>query len=183
MGDIYGSYLKKLSRGEGGLHRSLADVDFQEDEVWDAYKDHIEGCPPLESENFSVFQPQKSITRSRKAQSSLSRMISKDNNFSHPAQAAQNSAPVSIPKIYGQSRSPNGYKRASLHDGDEDEYATENSDGEEIYELPPHEWLDRKLLRGQISSFSVVEGVGRTLKGRDLSKVRDSVLTRTGFLE
>ncbi|KAJ0983055.1 hypothetical protein J5N97_011310 [Dioscorea zingiberensis] len=36
--------------------------------------------------------------------------------------------------------------------------------------VPPHEWIAKKFARTQISSFSVCEGVGRTLKGRDLSK-------------
>ncbi|KAL8462525.1 hypothetical protein ACS0TY_033528 [Phlomoides rotata] len=45
--------------------------------------------------------------------------------------------------------------------------------------IPPHEWIARK----SASSFSVCEGAGRTLKGRDLSRVRNDVLTKTGFLE
>ncbi|CAN4097183.1 unnamed protein product [Withania somnifera] len=49
--------------------------------------------------------------------------------------------------------------------------------------MPPHEWLAKRLGRRQISSFSVCEGVGRTLKGRDLSRVRNAILTKTGFLE
>lgn len=50
---------------------------------------------------------------------------------------------------------------------------------------PPHEWLAKKMAKSQLisSSSSVCEGAGRTLKGRDLSKVRNAVLTRTGFLE
>ncbi|CAN8230363.1 unnamed protein product [Cochlearia groenlandica] len=32
-------------------------------------------------------------------------------------------------------------------------------------------------------SSSVMEGVGRKLKGRDLSKVRNAILKKTGFLE
>ncbi|KAE8646053.1 hypothetical protein Csa_016442 [Cucumis sativus] len=49
--------------------------------------------------------------------------------------------------------------------------------------VPPHELIAKRLARAQISSFSVFEGAGRTLKGRDLSKVRNAVLTKTGFLE
>jgi hypothetical protein len=30
---------------------------------------------------------------------------------------------------------------------------------------------------------SMLEGVGRTLKGRDLRRVRDAVLRQTGFLD
>ncbi|KAJ1271904.1 hypothetical protein BS78_06G161500 [Paspalum vaginatum] len=43
--------------------------------------------------------------------------------------------------------------------------------------VPPHElaW------RSRAASLSVHEGAGRTLKGRDLSRVRDAVWKRTGF--
>ncbi|XP_047062007.1 uncharacterized protein LOC124669431 [Lolium rigidum] len=43
--------------------------------------------------------------------------------------------------------------------------------------VPPHElaW------RSRTASLSVHEGIGRTLKGRDLSRVRDAVWKRTGF--
>uniref|UniRef100_A0ACD5U8I0 Uncharacterized protein n=1 Tax=Avena sativa TaxID=4498 RepID=A0ACD5U8I0_AVESA len=42
--------------------------------------------------------------------------------------------------------------------------------------VPPHLYLARRQARA-----SVVEGVGRTLKGRDASRVRDAVWSRTGF--
>lgn len=47
--------------------------------------------------------------------------------------------------------------------------------------VPPHVMLARRVA-GQMS-FSVCTGNGRTLKGRDLSQVRNSVLRMTGFLE
>ncbi|KAK9068642.1 hypothetical protein SSX86_012757 [Deinandra increscens subsp. villosa] len=43
--------------------------------------------------------------------------------------------------------------------------------------IPPHEYL----ARGRIASFSVHEGIGRTLKGRDLSRVRNAVWKKIGF--
>jgi Senescence regulator len=43
--------------------------------------------------------------------------------------------------------------------------------------VPPHEWAQA---RGGTTS-SVLEGVGRTLKGRDMSRVRDAVWNQTGF--
>ncbi|PKU80117.1 uncharacterized protein LOC110092701 [Dendrobium catenatum] len=43
--------------------------------------------------------------------------------------------------------------------------------------IPPHELLWRR----REASFSVQEGIGRTLKGRDLSRVRDAIWQRTGF--
>ncbi|XP_010920416.1 protein S40-4 [Elaeis guineensis] len=43
--------------------------------------------------------------------------------------------------------------------------------------IPPHELLWRS--RG--ASFSVHEGIGRTLKGRDLSRLRNAVWEKVGF--
>ncbi|KAM1008874.1 hypothetical protein ACFX2J_005224 [Malus domestica] len=102
----------------------------------------------------------------------------------------QKSAPVAIPdwsKIYGKGAKIG----SSVHD-DDDVYGVNGDgdgdggvigDGDDDDMVPPHEWVARKLARSQISSFSVYEGIGRTLKGRDLSKVRNAVLTKTGFLE
>ncbi|KAL5578848.1 hypothetical protein UlMin_011290 [Ulmus minor] len=60
----------------------------------------------------------------------------------------------------------------SLHDLD---------DGFNDYEpemVPPHEFLARSR---KPAATSVFEGVGRTLKGRDMSRVRDAVWRQTGF--
>lgn len=65
--------------------------------------------------------------------------------------------------------------------GDDDDDDDDGEDEDDM--IPPHEWIARKLARSQISSFSVCEGIGRTLKGRDLSKVRNAILTKTGFIE
>lgn len=61
-------------------------------------------------------------------------------------------------------------------DGDDDyEYGKVAGVGGVV--IPPHElaW------RGRAASLSVHEGIGRTLKGRDLSRVRDAVWKKTGF--
>ncbi|MQL72929.1 hypothetical protein Taro_005251 [Colocasia esculenta] len=47
--------------------------------------------------------------------------------------------------------------------------------------VPPHVLVARRL--GGKMAFSVCTGQGRTLKGRDLSQVRNSILRLTGFLE
>ncbi|KAG4996726.1 hypothetical protein JHK85_028165 [Glycine max] len=65
--------------------------------------------------------------------------------------------------------------------GGSDEDGEENDESDS--KLPPHEFIARRLERSQISSFSVLEGAGRTLKGRDLSKVRNVVLPKIGFLK
>ncbi|KAK7245862.1 hypothetical protein RIF29_40715 [Crotalaria pallida] len=93
---------------------------------------------------------------------------------------SSSSGPMDIPdwsKIYGK----NYCNKGSSRDGDDDDDDDGDDDDDDM--IPPHEWLARKLARNQISSFSVCEGVGRTLKGRDLSKVRNAILTKTGFIE
>ncbi|XP_020228143.1 uncharacterized protein LOC109809294 [Cajanus cajan] len=44
--------------------------------------------------------------------------------------------------------------------------------------VPPHQYLARSR---NMASNSVFEGVGRTLKGRDMRRVRDAVWSQTGF--
>ncbi|RWW09967.1 hypothetical protein BHE74_00043807 [Ensete ventricosum] len=48
--------------------------------------------------------------------------------------------------------------------------------------VPPHVLASRGRMVGK-AAFSVCTGQGRTLKGRDLRHVRNSVLRMTGFLE
>ncbi|KAK9061537.1 hypothetical protein SSX86_018719 [Deinandra increscens subsp. villosa] len=81
------------------------------------------------------------------------------------------SLPVSVPdwsKILKQDYTEN---RRRDSDDDDDDY----SSGEE--RIPPHEFLART----RMASFSVHEGIGRTLKGRDLSRVRNAIWEKTGF--
>ncbi|KAL3850868.1 hypothetical protein ACJIZ3_012750 [Penstemon smallii] len=82
------------------------------------------------------------------------------------------SAPVNVPdwsKIYRYD------SVESLHEWDHDGF---NDNDSEL--VPPHEYLAREYAR-KIAANSVFEGVGRTLKGRDLSRVRDAVWSQTGF--
>ncbi|OVA18931.1 Senescence regulator S40 [Macleaya cordata] len=48
--------------------------------------------------------------------------------------------------------------------------------------VPPHLMVNRRRVGGKME-FSVCTGNGRTLKGRDLSQVRNSILRMTGFIE
>ncbi|KAK9055947.1 hypothetical protein SSX86_027034 [Deinandra increscens subsp. villosa] len=65
------------------------------------------------------------------------------------------------------------YMKPSLY-----EYEYEDDGGEMV---PPHVLVRRRL--AEKMAFSVCSGIGRTLKGRDLSEMRNSVLRMTGFLE
>ncbi|XP_059626778.1 protein S40-4-like [Cornus florida] len=84
------------------------------------------------------------------------------------------SLPVNVPdwsKILKEDYTDN--RRRDSDDDDDGE-----DDGNRI---PPHEFLARQLARSRIASFSVHEGIGRTLKGRDLSRVRNAIWEKTGF--
>ncbi|KAK1260435.1 hypothetical protein QJS04_geneDACA018039 [Acorus gramineus] len=61
-------------------------------------------------------------------------------------------------------------------------WVEEEEEEEEEERVAPHEYLAReRAQRGRLVGTSVVEGKGRTLKGRDVSRVRDAVWSRTGF--
>lgn len=92
------------------------------------------------------------------------------------AAAAAASLPVNIPdwaKIlqgdYGEHQ--RGREGAEVFGGSDGEV---EDDGDRV---PPHEFLARR--RG--ASLSVHEGVGRTLKGRDLRRVRNAIWKKVGF--
>ncbi|KAL6133391.1 hypothetical protein ACLB2K_065628 [Fragaria x ananassa] len=82
------------------------------------------------------------------------------------------SVPVNIPdwsKILKEQR--------QQRDTSDEDVNEDYEDGDADERLPPHEYLARN--RG--ASFSVHEGVGRTLKGRDLRRVRNAIWKQVGF--
>ncbi|KAH0904570.1 hypothetical protein HID58_044073 [Brassica napus] len=83
------------------------------------------------------------------------------------------SAPVKVPSAM-MNRHKKEFKLTDVVDVDDDE------EGEM---LPPHEMVARSLAQSSLLSCSVLEGAGRTLKGRDLRQVRNAVFRRTGFID
>ncbi|XP_052202773.1 uncharacterized protein LOC127808318 [Diospyros lotus] len=82
----------------------------------------------------------------------------------------KSSVPVKIPEnIAGNLWCPCG-----------DSDFVDDGDGGEV--VPPHVVVERRILARKMA-FSVCTGNGRTLKGRDLSQFRNSILRMTGFLE
>ncbi|KAK3188384.1 hypothetical protein Dsin_027945 [Dipteronia sinensis] len=169
--------------------------DFEEEGVWCFVNDHHQQQQKQQScDDSSPHQMRRfKSTTSTTVAPRMIRRAHEANNKAHVVQ--QSSAPVNIPdwsKIYGNnnknanflgSSSRNGsfvVDHAHCH-GDSDNDDDDNNNEDDM--VPPHEWLAKRLARSQISSFSVCEGIGRTLKGRDLSKVRNAILTKTGFLE
>lgn len=174
-GTKYGLY----SPGSTGWS-SMRNEEFQEAEVWGGFKERNEFDSRISSFQEGAFISKSQPTGSR----TIPRANKNQNPNSREPKILQNSAPVNIPdwsKIYGTGSKVNGHDFAGSHrEIDDDEGEDEEDDGDIT---PPHEWIARKLAGNQISSFSVCEGIGRTLKGRDLSRVRNAVLTKTGFLE
>lgn len=87
------------------------------------------------------------------------------------------SLPVNIPdwsKILKED-----YKEHPKWESDEEEDEDEENEGHHhgVIRVPPHEYLART--RG--ASLSVHEGIGRTLKGRDLRSVRNAIWEKVGF--
>ncbi|MED6112616.1 hypothetical protein PIB30_063216 [Stylosanthes scabra] len=86
----------------------------------------------------------------------------------------QQSAPVKVPVGVAKARK-NAGDLADVDDLDVDK-------DDEM--LPPHEIVARSSgALPNAKSFSVLEGVGRTLKGRDLRQVRNAIWRKTGFLD
>ncbi|QCD88192.1 uncharacterized protein LOC114168863 [Vigna unguiculata] len=102
---------------------------------------------------------------------------------SSSATAAAASVPVNIPdwsKILGDEYTKRNNNRNNNND-EESDYDDDHNEGYDEFErsgrVPPHEFLART----RVASFSVHEGLGRTLKGRDLSTLRNAIWAKTGF--
>ncbi|XP_008778058.1 uncharacterized protein LOC103697895 [Phoenix dactylifera] len=127
-----------------------------------------------------VFTSSSSVSTPRSSVSTSGRMISAvpkskpEFALSMPGgKIYHRCAPVNVP--VAPSRVRRGGGEFDMDDGDSD------GDGEM---LPPHEIVARQFRIGSpMTTSSVLEGVGRTLKGRDLRRVRNAILQKTGFLD
>ncbi|KAM7526019.1 hypothetical protein LguiA_015921 [Lonicera macranthoides] len=93
-----------------------------------------------------------------------------EREYSHsvPFKKFQQSVPVNVPLLPKKVRNVG-------------ELVDDVEIDEEEGMLPPHEIVARGS-RSPKTTFSVLEGAGRTLKGRDLRQVRNAVWRQTGFL-
>lgn len=190
-----------MNRRGGFGGRSMRDDDFEEEDVWGFVKESKDSSPTItKSKEYSSGSSSSSAWRIHSAP----RMIPRVTNNSQTTIEAmthvqQSSASVDSPD-WSNSYDKNARNIGSWVNMNDDHHgngiadhggvAYENGHGYDDADVdvddgmvPPHEWIARKLARSQISSFSVCEGLGRTLKGRDLSKMRNAILTKTGFLE
>ncbi|KAJ8428116.1 hypothetical protein Cgig2_000888 [Carnegiea gigantea] len=93
------------------------------------------------------------------------------NNSPMPVKYHQ-SAPMKVPVMPGRGRRRRKGSAFGYEDDDDD-------DDDEGEMLPPHEIVARKMAKLPVLSCSVLEGAGRTLKGRDLRQVRNAVFRQT----
>ncbi|KAG7017360.1 hypothetical protein SDJN02_19225, partial [Cucurbita argyrosperma subsp. argyrosperma] len=131
--------------------------EFDEADIWTSSH-----TPPLESRKIFPI-PNKLPKRSGAAASG------------EKAVKASSSLPVNIPdwsKILQSDQSKQGRRET-----EEEDFDDSDNDNNDIRRAPPHEYLARR--RGD--SLSVHEGIGRTLKGRDLRMVRNAIWEKTGF--
>lgn len=137
--------------------------DFELDE-WDLYNT---GSDSASSFNFGDL----TISSGRTGANRKSRTGSVSEKF---VGTAASSLPVNVPdwsKILGEESRRRQVSNEEV-EGDETVAC-----GGGTRRVPPHELLASR----RMASFSVHEGAGRTLKGRDLSRVRNTIFKITGF--
>lgn len=132
----------------------MAEEEFEESQVVFQESD---GSSTEENEECNLMKSNKFNKKRRKKISSLS----------------LSSVPMNIPPLNVSSTAS---ADSCYHD--DDDY----DGGEDGEMVPPHVITGRRIAR-KVMAFSVCIGNGRTLKGRDLSEVRNSILRLTGFLE
>ncbi|KAI3712377.1 hypothetical protein L1987_70931 [Smallanthus sonchifolius] len=138
-------------------------VELGEHDIWSMVDDMVNGQHSISSE-WSSRASVGGGDRSHRHAGRLS--VAFDDQ---PGKMVATSAPVNVPdwsKIYRVD------SVESMHDSDD------GNDDHDSDMVPPHEYLARSL---RSTSKSVFEVVGQTLKGRDMSRVRDVVWSQTGF--
>ncbi|KAM7263773.1 hypothetical protein ACFE04_001456 [Oxalis oulophora] len=132
---------------------------------------HRKSSIPKPTEKSGEF---KSLIRTR----SLSQSVPSSRKFFH--QSAPMNVPVLSTAMEKEKKSKFGGIAAFEEEEEEDDDDDDVDDG---MMLPPHEMVARGSGVSPRTTFSVLEGVGRTLKGRDLRQVRNAVWRQTGFID
>ncbi|CAN6218986.1 unnamed protein product [Urochloa humidicola] len=141
--------------------------DLAEADVW--YSDAADSASPCPAASRPVEAEGRTAAARRGVQGGLSRA------FGDGRQVVSASAPVEVPawpSRFSAVPDPEPALLFEMEMPEEDEPSNGGGGGW----VPPHVYLARRQARA-----SVVEGAGRTLKGRDMSRVRDAVWSRTGF--
>ncbi|CAN8245174.1 unnamed protein product [Cochlearia groenlandica] len=190
-------YLGSYSYGDGHSTSVTDELELSEEDIWSHAVTHDNGT----DESYSAWELRATLSKNMRV-GGLS-LAFKDSSSSSPMIMQQihgggdgenggggenhrkmaSSAPVNVPdwsKIY-------------LVDSVEsrNEFDEEEEEEEEFGMMPPHEYLAKSHARrsrktgggdgGGGGGASVFEGVGKTLKGRELRRVRDAIWSKTGF--
>ncbi|KAL6573847.1 hypothetical protein OROHE_001389 [Orobanche hederae] len=156
MARLHGSF----SSFSGGMAALMATEDYQEEDVWGGLMwKGSRSCRIRKSRSGPMISAWRSATIPRSASAAA--------GLKDLRPARKGSSPVEIPD---RSRIPKEPKNTWWDDDDDDEV------------VPPHEFLARRIRTSQ-AAYSMCEGIGRTLKGRDLCNLRNAILAKTGFLE
>ncbi|XVF27414.1 hypothetical protein REPUB_Repub14bG0104700 [Reevesia pubescens] len=142
----------------------MADEEFQESEV--IFSDHIN------SHHYGIHDDDAAVHDDGYfgfSKNGCNYNKKSKKNSSKKKKIVASSVPVNIPHHHG----------SNVFHCEADDFEEEEDEEGEI--VPPHLILGRRIA-GKMA-FSVCTGNGRTLKGRDLSQVRNSILRMTGFLE
>jgi len=169
----------------GSIENSDSMEEFNEEDIWGGYTIDPETKPVIgfQENGFNGVPPSRSMgkegsSNNRKRSVKIHNKESCDEADNNTRVTRyQSSAPVNIPDwsqmVWAEKNSENSGRSHGISD----------DDGVKDFEkLPPHEVIARQLALSGIASFSVYEGAGRTLKGRDLRRVRNAVWMRTGFI-
>ncbi|EOA38521.1 hypothetical protein CARUB_v10010311mg [Capsella rubella] len=183
------------SYGDGNVNSVTDEPELTEEDIWSHAVDHN----PEMLESHGAWNTRDSVVRNGRVGGGLS--LAFEDASSSPRIVHQircgggdgggggggekvqrqlaSSAPVNVPdwsKIYRVN------SVESIHESEEED---EEDSG---MMMPPHEYLaksqkrrSRKSGGGLGGGASVFEGVGRTLKGRELRRVRDAIWSQTGF--
>ncbi|KAF3679970.1 hypothetical protein P3S67_007524 [Capsicum chacoense] len=140
--------------------------ELEESDVWNS---------PAVNRSPELYKRSPINSRSSRKQCDQMKSYKNSSGAAVAATVRAGSMPVNVPdwsKILKDE-----YRECGRRDSDDDFDGGDDLD----CRIPPHEFLAKQLERTRIASFSVHEGVGRTLKGRDLSRVRNAIWEKTGF--
>ncbi|KAL6652365.1 hypothetical protein ACP70R_011290 [Stipagrostis hirtigluma subsp. patula] len=165
------------SRGAAARSPGGAADEFDESDVWGSFgaANGVDAGSPAEMASGRARPFPASRAGGRK------KTLVEGRGAAAAAAAAPGSLPMNIPdwqKILGVEYRDHHAAEWDLEGDEDDDYGRAGSGGGGAgVMIPPHElaW------RSRAASLSVHEGIGRTLKGRDLSRVRDAVWKQTGF--
>ncbi|KAK4754391.1 hypothetical protein SAY87_002495 [Trapa incisa] len=194
-------YLDSFTYGNGYVSQGSDVVELREEDVWSMVDDVADQTQEIDSSPGGWSSSSAVGSDGGRRRMAIPRSDQIDRNSGGLSLAFEDPAPTRTPGILNQfcgndGPAPRGDRQSmgmassapvnvpdwnKIYRMDSVESMHEDSDDERDFSaemVPPHVYLARS--RKKLAT-SVFEGQGRTLKGRDMSRVRDAVWSRTGF--